>query len=246
MLSARGRPALPLGALRARGLAVEIGHDELRLDEAEAHQLLSAAGLDLTPAEVAELTERTEGWCAGLYLAALSAKRNGAAGAIRFRGDDRFVAEYLRSEVLSRAAARRTPLPDPYRGSRAHVGLSVRRRAGLERLGGGVGVARTLEPVRRPAGQQRALVSLPPSLQGAAPRGARACRAGSRAAAAGSRGRLERSERTDRGGDRLCPGRRRRRPGVAAGRAMPSPRIRERSFRGRRGLARLAGGARGA
>ena len=102
VLSARGRPALPLGALRARGLAVEIGHDELRLDEAEAHQLLSAAGLDLSPAEVAELTERTEGWSAGLYLAALSAKRNGATGAIRFRGDDRFVAEYLRSEVLSR------------------------------------------------------------------------------------------------------------------------------------------------
>ena len=104
VLSARGRPALPLGALRARGLAVEIGHDELRLDEAEAHQLLSAAGLDLTPAEVAGLTEHTEGWCAGLYLAALSAKRNGAGvtAAIRIRGDDRFVAEYLRSEVLSR------------------------------------------------------------------------------------------------------------------------------------------------
>ena len=102
VLSARGRLELPLGALRARGLAVEIGDDELRLDEAEAHQLLSAAGLDLTPAEVAELTEHTEGWCAGLYLAALSAKRNGATGAIRVRGDDRFVAEYLRSEVLSR------------------------------------------------------------------------------------------------------------------------------------------------
>ena len=104
VLSARGRPALPLGALRARGLAVEIGPDELCLDEAEAQQLLSAAGLDLTHAEVAELTEHTEGWCAGLYLAALSAKRStaGVRGAIRFRGDDRFVSEYLRSEVLSR------------------------------------------------------------------------------------------------------------------------------------------------
>ena len=103
VLSARGRPVLPLGALRARGLALEIGDDELRLDEAEAHQLLSAAGLDLTHAEVAELAERTEGWSAGLYLAALSAKRNwaGVRGASRFRGDDRFVAEYLRSEVLS-------------------------------------------------------------------------------------------------------------------------------------------------
>ena len=57
---------------------VEIGPDELRLDEAEAGQLLSAAGLDLTAVEVAELTQHTEGWSAGLYLAALSAKAGDA------------------------------------------------------------------------------------------------------------------------------------------------------------------------
>ena len=103
-LSARGHLALPLGVLRARGLAIEIGPDELRLDEAEAGQLLKAAGLDLTDAEVAELTEHTEGWSAGLYLAALSAKASGAGvkDATAFRGDDRFVADYLRSELLSR------------------------------------------------------------------------------------------------------------------------------------------------
>ena len=103
-LSGRGHPALPLGALRARGLALQIGPDELRLTEAEAHQLLRAAGLDPTAAEVAELTERTEGWSAGLYLAALSAKASGAAmkGVTAFRGDDRFVIDYLRSELLSR------------------------------------------------------------------------------------------------------------------------------------------------
>ena len=43
----RAAPALPLGALRARGLALEIGPDDLRMDEAEARQLLSAAGVDL-------------------------------------------------------------------------------------------------------------------------------------------------------------------------------------------------------
>ena len=103
-LSARGHPALPLGALRARGLALEIGPDELRLDEAEARQLLRAAGLDLGHADVAELTEHTEGWSAGLYLAALSAKASGAGikGVTAFRGDDRFLADYLRSELLSR------------------------------------------------------------------------------------------------------------------------------------------------
>ena len=104
VLSARGPPALPLGALRARGLALEIGPDELRMDETEAHQLLNAAGLDLADHEVAELTEHTEGWSAGLYLAALSAKASGPGikGVTAFRGDDRFLADYLRSELLSR------------------------------------------------------------------------------------------------------------------------------------------------
>ena len=54
--------------------------------------------------EIAELTEHTEGWSAGLYLAALSAKASGAGikGVTAFRGDDRFLADYLRSELLSR------------------------------------------------------------------------------------------------------------------------------------------------
>ena len=103
-LSAGGHTAFPLGALRARGLALEIGPDELRLDEAEARQLLRGAGLDLAHAEVAELTEHTEGWTAGLYLAAISAKASGAGaeGATGFRGDDHFLADYLRSALLSR------------------------------------------------------------------------------------------------------------------------------------------------
>ncbi len=103
-LSARDHGAFPLGALRAKGLALEIGPDELRLDEAEARQLLRGAGLDLGRAEVAELTEHTEGWTAGLYLAAISAKASGSGveGATGFRGDDHFLADYLRSELLSR------------------------------------------------------------------------------------------------------------------------------------------------
>jgi LuxR family maltose regulon positive regulatory protein len=103
-LSARGEPALPLGTLRARGLTLEIGQGELRMDEAEARELLRVAGLELADGDVAELTERTEGWPAGLYLAALSAKASGAGikGATAFRGDDRFVSDYLRHELLSR------------------------------------------------------------------------------------------------------------------------------------------------
>src|SRR5215211_8279494 len=71
-LSARGDPALPPAALRANGLALDIGPDDLRMDAEEARQLLSAAGVDLPELDVAELIEHTEGWSAGLYLAALS------------------------------------------------------------------------------------------------------------------------------------------------------------------------------
>ncbi len=104
VLSARGRPVLPLGRLRARGLVVEVGPDELRMGDGEAGQLLRGVGLDLAAAEITALTRRTEGWPAGLYLAARSLKAHGAVapGVTAFKGDDRFVADYLDSELLSR------------------------------------------------------------------------------------------------------------------------------------------------
>jgi len=92
-----------LGALRARGLIGEIGPEELRMGESQAAQLLREAGVELSDAGLAELVERTEGWPAGLYLAALATRRGGRArlkNATGFRGDDRFVADYLRSELL--------------------------------------------------------------------------------------------------------------------------------------------------
>ena len=101
-LSARGRPVLPLGALRARGLVLEIGPDELRLDEAGARQLLTAGGVDLPKDRIAELTEQTEGWSAGLYLAVVSirAQRTSAKGGATFSGSNRLVSDYLRTELL--------------------------------------------------------------------------------------------------------------------------------------------------
>src|SRR6185295_15073102 len=80
-LSARGKHVLPLGALRAQGLSLEVGPDDLRMDEAEARELLAAAGIELADERIAELVERTEGWSAGLYLAALSMRVRGAASA---------------------------------------------------------------------------------------------------------------------------------------------------------------------
>ena len=103
-VASREVPALPVARWRARGLVEEIGVPDLRLDELEAAMLLVAAGVELDAGEHAALTERTEGWPAGLYLAALSlqAGASSPAGAAGFNGDDRFVSEYFRFELLSR------------------------------------------------------------------------------------------------------------------------------------------------
>ena len=103
----REEPALPLARWRAQGSVSEIGVGELRLDEQEAGLLLAAAGVELDAGEVSALTERTEGWPAGLYLAALS-MRAGAARSVRpenLDGGDRFVSEYFHLELLSRLPA---------------------------------------------------------------------------------------------------------------------------------------------
>ena len=106
-LSARGAPALPLGALRAQGLELELGPEDLRMDTKQAGELLRAAGVDLPDGEVAELTEDTEGWSAGLYLAALSIRARGAKGgpAVRFSGSNLLVSDYLQSALLAQLSA---------------------------------------------------------------------------------------------------------------------------------------------
>jgi LuxR family maltose regulon positive regulatory protein len=103
-VASREDPALPLARWRAHGLVHEIGVPDLRLDEQEAKLLLEAAGVELDADALSELTERTEGWPAGLYLAALSLQAGAPspASAAGFTGDDRFLSEYFRSELLSR------------------------------------------------------------------------------------------------------------------------------------------------
>src|SRR3954463_14924719 len=62
VLSSRDGSALPLGSLRTRGLGLELGPDDLRMDAAEAHELLVAMGLEISAEGVAELLRRTDGW----------------------------------------------------------------------------------------------------------------------------------------------------------------------------------------
>jgi LuxR family maltose regulon positive regulatory protein len=102
-VAARSEPALPLGRLRGRRLLAELHVPALTMSESEAAELLGEAGLSLTTPEVERLVERTEGWAAGLYLAALSLLEapDVAAGLQRFYGDERLIADYLRDEFLS-------------------------------------------------------------------------------------------------------------------------------------------------
>ena len=106
-VASREQPALPLARWRAHGLVDEIGVADLRLDDREAGLLLEAAGVELDASALSELNGRTEGWPAGLYLAALSMQAGApsSASAVGLTGDDRFVAEYFHLELLSRLPA---------------------------------------------------------------------------------------------------------------------------------------------
>ena len=106
VVTTREDPSFPLGRLRARGQLTEIRADDLRFTTHEGAAFLShATGLSLTPAQVDALDVRTEGWIAGLQLAALSlqGRHDGATDFIHsFTGSHRFVMDYLVEEVVNR------------------------------------------------------------------------------------------------------------------------------------------------
>ena len=105
VIATREDPALPLARLRARGQLTELRAADLRFTPAEAAEFLNQVmGLNLSAEDVAALETRTEGWIAGLQLAALSMQGHAsrdAAGFIRsFTGSHHFVLDYLVEEVL--------------------------------------------------------------------------------------------------------------------------------------------------
>ncbi len=105
VIATREDPALPLSRLRARGQLTELRAADLRFTPDEAAEFLSQVmGLDLSTDEIAALEARTEGWIAGLQLAAISMQGRGdAAGFIAsFAGSHHFVLDYLVEEVLQR------------------------------------------------------------------------------------------------------------------------------------------------
>ena len=125
VVASRSDPPLPLARLRARGQLTEVRERELRFTLEEAAALLRATvGVELPEAAVAVLVERTEGWVAGLQLAALSLQGHDdiAAFVKAFSGTHRYVLDYLAEEVLDRQ-------PEPLR-------TFLLQTAVLERLSG--------------------------------------------------------------------------------------------------------------
>jgi LuxR family transcriptional regulator, maltose regulon positive regulatory protein len=104
MLATRHDVRLGLHRLRLEGELTELRPADLRFSLAEARELFATAGIELPEQALVVLHERTEGWAAGLRLAALSLPGypDPARFAAEFSGSERTVAEYLLAEVLDR------------------------------------------------------------------------------------------------------------------------------------------------
>jgi LuxR family transcriptional regulator, maltose regulon positive regulatory protein len=108
VLATRGDPRVGLHRLRLEGELTEIRAGDLRFSLDESRALFEAAGVQLSGSALALLSDRTEGWAAGLRLAALSlaGHRDPERFAAAFAGSERTVAEYLLAEVLDRQPER--------------------------------------------------------------------------------------------------------------------------------------------
>lgn len=111
VVATRSDPLLPLARLRSRGQLVELRAADLRFTASEARDFLHRVmGLELIERDVEALEARTEGWIAGLQLAALSLRKtHSRAETVQFidafTGSNRFVLDYLVDEVLARLPA---------------------------------------------------------------------------------------------------------------------------------------------
>jgi LuxR family transcriptional regulator, maltose regulon positive regulatory protein len=103
VISTRSDPPLGLGRLRARGEVNELRTEQLAFSEEETTSLLGERlGLRMSRADIDELLERTEGWPAGIYLAALSMRgRDPHAFVLSLRGRSRYIVDLLAEEVLA-------------------------------------------------------------------------------------------------------------------------------------------------
>ena len=188
ILATRHDVRLGLHQLRLAGELAEIRAADLRFSERETRELLDASGIALSEAGAALLYQRTEGWAAGLRLAAISlaGHPDPERFVTEFSGSERTVAEYLLAEMLDRQPPDvqdlllRTSLLDRVNGELADL---LTGRPGSERI---LLEPRGRERVRRIAGPRADLVPLPPPVRGSPAAGAapEAARGSTRAAPA--------------------------------------------------------------
>src|SRR5438445_1982042 len=103
VIATREDPQLPLARLRARDQLTELRVTDLRFTPSEAAAFLNQAmGLSLSAEDVTALETRTEGWIAGLQLAAISMQGHEDTTSFikSFTGSSRFIIDYLAEEVL--------------------------------------------------------------------------------------------------------------------------------------------------
>jgi LuxR family maltose regulon positive regulatory protein len=145
-IATRAEPPLPLARMRVRGEALKVDAAQLRISPEETDALLNdLLRLELRPDQVQVLLRRTEGWAAGLYLAALSLRHQPDAGGFidAFAGNDRHIVDYLGSEVLA-------GLPYDVREFLLRTSVLDRLSAPLcDALTGGQAAARLLPEIER-------------------------------------------------------------------------------------------------
>ncbi len=165
VVASRSEPPLPLARLRARGDLVEIVAQELSFSDEEAGLLLNDLhGLGLDNRAVMQLRERTEGWPAGLYLAALTLQGRVDPDAFidDFAGNDRHVVDYLSAEVLLGQPERHQGVPPPDLRPRPLLRTPVRHGHRSRRLPSDPARARIVQLLPRSSRHQATLVPLPP------------------------------------------------------------------------------------
>lgn len=107
VLAGRRQPRMRLARLRGEGRCIDFGPVDLAFSEAETKALLGQVGVHVPGEAVRSVVQRTEGWAAGIWLAAQSmrGKSDAASAAKAIRGDNRHIADYLRDEVLDLQSA---------------------------------------------------------------------------------------------------------------------------------------------
>lgn len=146
VITTREDPPFPLPRLRARQQMTELRAADLRFTASEASEFLhQVMELDLSADEVAALETRTEGWIAGLQLAALSMRgHRDISGFVRaFAGDNRYIMDYLIEEVLRRQS-------EPDRNFLLHTSILARLNGPLcDAVAGQSGSNAKLETLQR-------------------------------------------------------------------------------------------------